>query len=1213
MRYFLIIVSIIGSLFQSFAQSKAKYNSLFWEITGKGLSKPSYLYGTMHVSNKVAFHLNDTFFMALQNVDEVALETNPEFWMKEMYETEKNDITISKSQPASSNLYRAGFYLNIPQKKDLKSVLRYYPNVVNSLLYRKQEGNDNFEENTYLDLFILQAGKKLGKKVTSLEDYKYSQKLVDLAYESLDESDEEKLSYAKRTKILKGTSYNELIEDAYRRGDLDMIDSLSRLFTASKNYHKYMLDVRNEIMVKGMDSIMKLHPLFTGVGAAHLPGEMGVINLLRKKGYTIRPISIASDLVSKRKEEIEKMSVPITFKPFTDEDSTFSVDVPGKMYDVAKFKSHRYYLYPDMVNGCFYMVMVVQTYNALLGIKPNDYQKRIDSLLFENIPGKILKKTPIIQNGFSGIELENVTKRGDYQKYRIIIMPQQLVVVRVNGNGEYVKGKEIDKFFSSFKLREPIKKGFVTATLNLGNAKALMPTKFHTEGTKTYNYSLVTANILNGIDENNKQYVLAKAAYSDFKYLEEDTFELNSFVQTFCKEQDFKLKSSKLSLQKNSSKIDFVATHNNNEFYGKITLNQPFYYLQLTNAKDKNATQFFNSLQVNLPYSETQRFEKYTDSSLFFNVSTYKFNNLEKEKLAAYKFKKLSAAKAENEAARNSYARTHYYYNKETNECAEISFIRFSKYLSFANPDTFWTRRFDRYTSNKSLIIKSKKQYLRNGLQEGFATYTDTNTNQQINVRIIIKNEALYVIKTNSDTISGSEFTKKLLKTLAPTDTVFGTSLFASKANLFFTDLYSKDKPTYLMAREALSNNEVEFLSQDDSLLLINIQKKEFDALPPKYKKILLKELSWCKKKYIPEAVKKLYDKYADSTEIQIALLQALSRHKTKEATNVLADILFNDTPALSSNEESMDILYPYFDTLQLAKQLFPKLLDLTRYFEYKYTVHKLLAYGFYNNVFNADSFAFYKPILFKEYKDEIKRQYGNTQDLTEDSDNKEDTKEKPLERSVFVYSNNNSESQFGNDYLYALTIIAEAYNKDPQFTNFLEKIYKLKPSITKATILSYLLNKNYKVNDTVIKALCNNNSIMPYFYKRLIKYSKETFFHIAKLNQSSFSKAIAFMKSKSEANGDSLVFMDKRKVNIKNTPGTIYFYKLRDKDSKFSIYNGGVFPIDEKQIYPYKAVTTDYKSVSKGDNEKEILDELIESLRNKGRKRVQSNSYYDY
>jgi uncharacterized protein YbaP (TraB family) len=57
------------------AQTKIKdkkYPSLLWEITGNGLKKPSYLIGTMHVSSKLAFHLTDSFYIAIRSADIVA-------------------------------------------------------------------------------------------------------------------------------------------------------------------------------------------------------------------------------------------------------------------------------------------------------------------------------------------------------------------------------------------------------------------------------------------------------------------------------------------------------------------------------------------------------------------------------------------------------------------------------------------------------------------------------------------------------------------------------------------------------------------------------------------------------------------------------------------------------------------------------------------------------------------------------------------------------------------------------------------------------------------------------------------------------------------------------------------------------------------------------------------------------------------------------------
>ncbi|NJO25532.1 MAG: TraB/GumN family protein [Bacteroidia bacterium] len=39
-----------------------------------------------------------------------------------------------------------------------------------------------------------------------------------------------------------------------------------------------------------MEDAMKKNSNFFAVGAGHLPGENGVINLLRKAGYTLTPV-----------------------------------------------------------------------------------------------------------------------------------------------------------------------------------------------------------------------------------------------------------------------------------------------------------------------------------------------------------------------------------------------------------------------------------------------------------------------------------------------------------------------------------------------------------------------------------------------------------------------------------------------------------------------------------------------------------------------------------------------------------------------------------------------------------------------------------------------------------------------------------------------------------------------------------------------------------
>ena len=141
-----------------------KYPSLLWEISGNGMKKPSYLFGTMHVSSKMVFHLSDSFYLAIKNADVVALETDMGSWQEDF---SKYDL-----QGTGYNFlgYRRGVgepndYLTINSlqfpayEKMIELALYNSPSIINNFLYRSySEKNSDFEEDTYLDLHIYQTG-----------------------------------------------------------------------------------------------------------------------------------------------------------------------------------------------------------------------------------------------------------------------------------------------------------------------------------------------------------------------------------------------------------------------------------------------------------------------------------------------------------------------------------------------------------------------------------------------------------------------------------------------------------------------------------------------------------------------------------------------------------------------------------------------------------------------------------------------------------------------------------------------------------------------------------------------------------------------------------------------------------------------------------------------------------------------------------------------
>jgi uncharacterized protein len=73
------------------------------------------------------------------------------------------------------------------------------------------------------------------------------------------------------------------------------VEGLFKLTTASPE----LMDAQNDLLVKRnnnwipvMQKNMEAKACFFAVGAAHLGGDIGVINLLRKQGYTVKPVKL---------------------------------------------------------------------------------------------------------------------------------------------------------------------------------------------------------------------------------------------------------------------------------------------------------------------------------------------------------------------------------------------------------------------------------------------------------------------------------------------------------------------------------------------------------------------------------------------------------------------------------------------------------------------------------------------------------------------------------------------------------------------------------------------------------------------------------------------------------------------------------------------------------------------------------------------------------
>ena len=85
------------------------------------------------------------------------------------------------------------------------------------------------------------------------------------------------------------------LTNAYMRQDLNKMLRISEERKGNQcdtttGEEDAMIYNRNKAWSEKLPAIMKTAPTFIAVGALHLPGDKGLLNLLKKQGYTVEPV-----------------------------------------------------------------------------------------------------------------------------------------------------------------------------------------------------------------------------------------------------------------------------------------------------------------------------------------------------------------------------------------------------------------------------------------------------------------------------------------------------------------------------------------------------------------------------------------------------------------------------------------------------------------------------------------------------------------------------------------------------------------------------------------------------------------------------------------------------------------------------------------------------------------------------------------------------------
>jgi uncharacterized protein YbaP (TraB family) len=290
-KIFLGIAALVTISFSSVVaqqQNGSLEKTLLWKITGNGIERPSYLFGTMHLLCASDAFLSEELQNALAECDTVYFEIDLDD-QKQLFSAlrhlQMND-GVQLSDLLNEEEYKRvqDYFRNRNFMIPFSLMKRFKPFLISSMM---SEQFMDCPEKEGMEQVIMSAVKKLHKPIKGLETIAFQASLFDsIPYE---EQAKELITYLDSAEHY-AISTRKMIE-VYRSQDLQKMEELVRISDpGTEKYLDLLLYGRNRRWAEQLTHKLNGSPCVYAVGAGHLPGEQGLIRLLQNKGYKVTPV-----------------------------------------------------------------------------------------------------------------------------------------------------------------------------------------------------------------------------------------------------------------------------------------------------------------------------------------------------------------------------------------------------------------------------------------------------------------------------------------------------------------------------------------------------------------------------------------------------------------------------------------------------------------------------------------------------------------------------------------------------------------------------------------------------------------------------------------------------------------------------------------------------------------------------------------------------------
>ncbi|NNE99077.1 MAG: TraB/GumN family protein [Pyrinomonadaceae bacterium] len=298
LRLFLITLISLAAVSNAQYLPETENDAIFFEITGNNIEKPSYLFGTIHIMCDDEEFPRAVLARAVSSTDHVVMEIDlsnlPEV-IKKSAKALRNDSNPPKelkpfpevlSKSENDLVVRAVNKYSILPLRIMKG-LPLEAVVAVLAASPKALGCESIES---YELKIVDAAKSNQKKTYGLETIEEQFKLI--------ESERKKTSTKKRMlefiaeTATRKAQFIELREIYFSQNADKLFDFATTKLKVDPKFQAILLDERNKAWIPKIEKHVNGGAVFIAVGSAHLGGENGLLNLLRAKGYDLKPIKL---------------------------------------------------------------------------------------------------------------------------------------------------------------------------------------------------------------------------------------------------------------------------------------------------------------------------------------------------------------------------------------------------------------------------------------------------------------------------------------------------------------------------------------------------------------------------------------------------------------------------------------------------------------------------------------------------------------------------------------------------------------------------------------------------------------------------------------------------------------------------------------------------------------------------------------------------------